>query len=283
MMFRGSFGAKDVCGQAPRAARPSKTMGISRASIASAQAKNSEMNRLRLPRPLALLALLPLLLGCGGCCSLARLFCGPDTSDWEQIAYDTPPQTVATLLAALRRDNIEQVRRCLTERYQDELGITSLSAQLVHNQLHRDLPYLYMVGYAPVPQQPTSSSDRGCSFEIEANGKQVRLDLVRQSYTRILYEEPPPPGETAREETAQERMARQSILVEAGEVLPHDSWNGRAVVLHAADGPFGDRRSTVDLEPILFEHGAISKLSLEQLHLVALGREWKIDRIQIRE
>jgi len=222
-------------------------MGISRASIASTQAKNSEMHRLRLPPPVALLALVPLLLGCGGCCSLARLFCGPDTSKWEQISYDTPQETLATFLAALRRDNIEQVRRCLSERYQEELGLPSSLVPKAREQLHRDFPYLFMVGYTPVPQQPTSSSDRGCSFEIEANGKQVRLDLVRQSYTRILYEAPPKtpaPGEAAAEETAQERMARQSVLLEGGEVLQHDSWNGRAVVLHAKDGPYGDSRST---------------------------------------
>jgi hypothetical protein len=257
-------------------------MGISRASIASSRAKNSEMHRLRLPRPLALLALLPLLLGCGGCCSLARLFCGPDTSGWEQIAYDTPTQTLATFLAALRRDNFEQVRRSLTERYQDELGISSAAVQLVREQMHRDLPYLYMVGYAKVPQQPTTSSDRGCSFEIEANGKQVRLDLVRQSYTRVVYEAPPTPPKPG-DPAPQSPQRPQSVLLEAGEVLQHDSWNGRAVVLHADPNYEGTGRSTVDLDPIMFEHGALGNVPLEQLHLVALGREWKIDHIQVRE
>jgi hypothetical protein len=136
--------------------------------------------------------------------------------------------------------------------------------QKVRDQLHSDFPYLFMVGYTPVPQQPTTSSDRGCSFEIEANGKQVRLDLVRRSYTRIVYE-------------------HKGVLEEAGEVLQHDSWNGRAVVQRATDGPNNEGRSTVDLQPILFEHGALGNVPLEQLHLVALGREWKIDHIQVRE
>ena len=59
------------------------------------------MNTLRLS---AALAALPLLLAASGCCSLARLFCGPDTSAWLPIDYATPAM----------RENSEPTGSCIS-------------------------------------------------------------------------------------------------------------------------------------------------------------------------
>jgi hypothetical protein len=136
---------------------------------------------------------------------------------------------------------------------------------IVRDQMHHDLPYLFMAGYAEVPKQPVSRSDGGRTFEIDVKGKKLRIDLVRQSYTRVVYE-------------------GDDDLIQAGEYLKHDSWNGRATLERAEPLPVDNtQRSTVDLAPILFQHGAYTDLQLKRLHLVALGREWKIDRIHERE
>lgn len=50
------------------------------------------------------LAAVALLLPLSGCCSLSRLFCGPDKSPWVPIDYSTPEATVRVLLEAIRRD-----------------------------------------------------------------------------------------------------------------------------------------------------------------------------------
>jgi hypothetical protein len=208
-----------------------------------------------------LLLLLPLL--CGGCCSLARLFCGPDTSDWEQIAYDTPQHTLATFLAAIRRDNAEQARRCMSAAYQERHDLNGPAWQLAWQQLRRDNPYLYMLGYVQLPDPPPPVIDRGCTYVLEARSKKVQVRLARQTFVQVVYELPD--GTTA----------------ETGGVLPDDSWNGRAKIEPGkplADGTFTSR---VDLTRLSIEHGAIPSLTIDRLDLVALGREWKIDDILV--
>ena len=61
------------------------------------------------PRLVSVLALLPLL-GTGSCCWMARVFCGPDTSPWVPISYETSRATLATFLEAVRRENTDGER-----------------------------------------------------------------------------------------------------------------------------------------------------------------------------
>ncbi len=68
-----------------------------------------------MPDPrLALLAVI-LALPAPGCCTLARLFCGPDDSEWVQIDYKTAPAALATFMEAIRRDDCRVIYDSLGE------------------------------------------------------------------------------------------------------------------------------------------------------------------------
>lgn len=133
---------------------------------------------LRLPHLLALLPLLPT----PGCCSLARLFCGADHSDWVQVDYETPSATLRTFLEALRRENVARICESLGEGYKKSHGIDLVNAELAWAQIKQQNPYLYMAGYAQVPDAPTRQQDGRAVFDLEVQGQALHFELERQAY-----------------------------------------------------------------------------------------------------
>src|SRR5262245_30454488 len=68
-----------------------------------------------------------LLLPLSGCCTFARFFCGPDTTPWVSVRFETPRLAVQTLLEALRRDDPQIVYVSLSQRYLKELKVDLLT------------------------------------------------------------------------------------------------------------------------------------------------------------
>lgn len=220
-----------------------------------------------LPALAAAAALSPL----SGCCSLARLFCGPDRSEWVQIDYSTPANTVRVLLEAIRRDNPQIVYETLADEFRARLKLDSTSAQVAWQQLKDQTPGLHLVGYAEVPA-PVRWADDGATFVLDVEGRSLRIDLVRESYWELAYRRPPEP-------TSAGAPPPQGTLGEARRRLV--SWNTLARI-EPIDDPDHDR-SRIVLEPVAFEHDGMVEVPLESIERVALVRRWKVANLRLAE
>ncbi len=139
-------------------------------------------------RVFSLLSLLLLLvLPAGGCCSMARLFCGPDKTPWVPIDFSTPEKSVRTLLEALRRDDPERVYECLSHRYRDELKIDNGLTQLAWPKIREQNPGLHVAGYAEVPAATRIDADRA-RIELNVEGYPLVLELVRQRSWQVQWQ-----------------------------------------------------------------------------------------------
>jgi len=211
--------------------------------------------------PLRLVAVLPALtalLPLSGCCTLARLFCGPDKSPWVQAVYDTPEHTLQTFLEALRRDNPDKVFSCLAKSYRELHGIDPIVAAKAWERLHQEVPYLHLAGSLPIPEHPKRTADGGWSYDFDLSGKPLRVVLVRQTYWEVVYQ------------------LDDGTVAEDGAFLDHDSMVGRAEVEPAEPDIDGVPQSRVDLLPLLFTHPRLRSVSIDRILRVAVGREWKI-------
>jgi hypothetical protein len=122
------------------------------------------------------LAALALTLPQAGCCSLARLFCGPDRTPWVSVDYSTPERAVRTLLEALRRDEPEIVYLSLTDDCRREMKLDNATVKLIWPEFREQNPYLHVAGYAEVPPVTRTSPDRAeVVLDIEGHRLQVRL------------------------------------------------------------------------------------------------------------
>lgn len=205
----------------------------------------------------SLVSLLPLT----GCCTMARLFCGPDRTPWVPIAHDTARATLATFLEAVRRDDPLRVYQCLAPSY---IRANDLDYQLVTafwERLCREVP-AHMLGYAELPAAPIRIQDDGVTYAIEIEGRVLHIDLVRQSFWEVRYRAPDgSPRETSRN-------------------LDFASLNGFVAVTPQPEDPAdGTPRSRVMLRPLEVEHPATKALRLEDVDSVTVGREWKIAAI----
>lgn len=211
-------------------------------------------------RPLPLLLLCSSMLPLQGCCSLARLFCGPDRSPWISVRYDTPERAVATLLEAIRRDEPQIVYLSLADEYRKRLGLDAAIAQLAWAKLREENPGLHVVGYAEVPP-PTRLADNGATFELQIEGTRVDVEVVRESLWEIRYRRP------------------DGSLGEQGNVIA--SWNPYAKV-ETLDDPDRDL-SVLTVVPMRFEHEGVDAIGLEAIEHAALTRRWKVARIVVQQ
>src|SRR5262245_2446000 len=122
---------------------------------------------MKLPRRLALLlGLLPQ----AACCSLARLFCGPDKTPWVSVSYDEPRLALATFLEALRRDDALVVYRSLSRGFCARNHLDAPTLGVVWDRLHEQIPYLHLAGYLPVPDKPVRETARRVTYELDVDG-----------------------------------------------------------------------------------------------------------------
>ncbi len=120
------------------------------------------------------------------CCSLARLFCGPDKSEWVSVSFETPELTVRTFLEALRRDDPSVIYDCLSEPFRAANGLDQDTMKLVWPQVRDQYPGLHLAGYATVPDavQP----DRNTAIiDLEVEGYAMQIQLLRQCHWQVRY------------------------------------------------------------------------------------------------
>ena len=136
-------------------------------------------------RVASLSLLLLLLLPLHGCCSMARLFCGPDRTKWVPVDHASPEAAVRTLLEALRRDDPEMVYLSLSTAYQQRLHLDHATAQLAWARFTEANPGLHVAGYAKVPAAVRHGADRA-SMSLSIEGHELRVHLVRSTVQREI-------------------------------------------------------------------------------------------------
>jgi len=203
--------------------------------------------------------LLGFLLPLSGCCSLARLFCGPDTSPWISERYDTPTNTVATFFEAIRRDAPDVIGQCLAESFRKQNQLDSLTVQLAWQSLCDQNPGLHLAGYAQVPK-PTQWTISGAVFDVEVQGIKMRLELVRESSLEITH--------------------RRDNGTPAEDRRPITRWNVTPRVERIQDTDPEQSRFVID--PLVFEHEGEAKVSLESIERAGLVRVWKISGLRVQ-
>jgi hypothetical protein len=206
---------------------------------------------------IAWLVLAALLGSLSGCCSLARLFCGPDRTPWIWPDFETPEKTVRTALEALRRDDPEAFYVCLSNGYRDRTGLDMLTTMVVFQQQN---PGLHLAGYAEVPEATRVSADRA-EMVLDVEGHVFDVRLVRDSLWEVRYERP------------------NGTLGDFGR--PIGSWPGIARVV-ARDDPERDE-SVLTIQPLTFGHFGLDEVPLEHITRFTVERRWKIDAVTPRE
>jgi hypothetical protein len=211
-------------------------------------------------RPVATLLGSALLLATGGCCSLARLFCGPDLSPWVQQSFESPEDTVRTFMEAARRDDAVVVfSKCLSEDYKLRLraqygGDGSFGAVYVWDQLKRQAP-LHMLGYAEIRDSKQEGDRASCTLDVD--GRRIRLELVRQAYRLV------------------------KILDQYGNVGKIGGWvrslGPKNRIVNVDDQP----PSRLEIDQFELKREDLGKVTLDQIVFAGIGHEWKVDQIDL--
>ena len=190
---------------------------------------------------------LALLLPVGGCCSLARLFCGPDRTPWVSIDYTTHAAALATFMEAVRRDRPDVLFDSLSRDFRQAQGIPGKAEMaVVWEKLQQQITGLHMIGYAEV-SAPARLSPTRVRYVLTVAGHSIGVELVRLPYWNVAYEY-------------------------EGERRDHGRYAPLAPVLRVAQDEQTSLRLTLDDLPL-----AIDEESVIQ---VQAGQEWKIDRVE---
>lgn len=210
------------------------------------------------------------LLTTSGCCSFARLLCGPDRSEWVPIDYRTPTAATRTLLEALRRDAPQIVYRSLSRRYRRELGLDATTALLAWPRIRADVPGLHLAGYADVPQ-PTRLDRDHATLVLDVEGHPIRIALVRETEWRLRYQQVATHGADIDVEYGGQLdgLADAVVLAPLGDDeagYSEDAWWWRA-----------------SLTPRRFEHQGTADIDLDDVDTFGVFRVWKIDDFEAVE
>jgi hypothetical protein len=209
-------------------------------------------------RPI-LLPILAATLSClGGCCSLSRLFCGPDRSVWVPQRFDTPQRTGQTLFEALRRDDPDVLYLCLDRSYRQRLGIDSLTMRLAWQRFREQNPGLHIAGYSEVPE-PTRLDADHATVTVDVAGQAVDLDFVRRAYWELRFRRP--------NGTTGEQSGLLSNLLERAqiEVIENDT----------------EQVSRLMLTPFAFYHDGQDEVPLDAIEHAAVTRRWLVTDIRM--
>lgn len=226
-------------------------------------------------RPLASALLAAVFVPLSGCCSLSRLWCGPDRSEWVSVDYRTPRDAVRTLLEALRRDDPEIIYKSLSNDYRNRMRITEETAELFWPRIREENPGLHLAGYVEVPE-PTRHGPERASVVLDVEGIALAIELYRESLWEVHYDR--------REFDEAGNFVGYGPAGDAGGSLNSFASHARIRAIQEGDPGYDPDRweSRLSLEPIVFEHHGRDEVPLEDLTFVGLLREWKVANIATR-
>ncbi len=202
----------------------------------------------RLATALGLVVLLPT----GGCCTIARLLCGPDKSRWVPREYRTPDEALATFLEAIRRDQPVFIHESLSEKAKQRYGLPGVfESTVAWERLKREVAGLHLAGDATL-SAPIREADGRVRYDLAVSGRSLTVRLVEQAFWELSYTNHPN-GEIER----------------AGRFVDEKTLT-RMLVVQQTEEP--GLTATIR-EPSLPE------LAPTQLREVRLGYAWKVDEV----
>jgi hypothetical protein len=145
----------------------------------------------------------PVVLACcslSGCCTLARLFCGPDTSPWVHRSFRTSREALATFLEAVRREDKGVIYECLGDRLKESLGLTGrIEVDFAYEKLKEQVTGLHLLGYARV-EKVMGGTERGTrrgavEYVIEAEGQRLVATFGEYTWWTVWVDEVDEDGE----------------------------------------------------------------------------------------
>lgn len=204
-------------------------------------------------RARSLVAVLVLTLPQASCCTMARLFCGPDRTAWVPIDFETPEHAVRTMLEALRRDEPEVLYQCLSQDYRRRKGLDSAAVAVAWDQIRKDNPALHLAGYATVPTAVLQDADHA-TMHLDVEGHALDVGLVRESRWRARF------------------RRENGTQGDDGDMVPFDG----SVSLKPVDGVDS---SKVTIRPVTVRHFGSEELPLDRLEFVGFERLWKVDAL----
>ncbi len=198
---------------------------------------------------LAILAALP------GCCTMARLFCGPDQTPWVSVEFDTPAKALATFREAARRDDAIVAFRCLSEDFKQRTGLKGVvEATIAWEKLKDQVTGLHLLGYADV-SAPEPLPDGRIAYVLDVSGHRLRVRLVRQAYWEVRWT----PGSTPDE------------VREDGRYVPDLG----GLVLTRDDPAEGTTQVGAVLPP-----ADVAELTRDRIVGATVGHLWKVDDLE---
>jgi len=198
------------------------------------------------------------------CCTVARLFCGPDTSEWVSVDYSSPELAVRTFLEALRRDNATVTYQSLSDRYRAKLGLDEAMARLAWPKIREQNPGLHLAGYAEVPDASFDPDNIDlATMELDVEGNKIRLRLRRQCQWSVRYRRPGNVPAAARNaETGYPVTDIASII----EVRP------------VADDV---EESNVLIKPLFVPHPRVFEIPPSHIDFAGVEQTWRIDGLEM--
>lgn len=195
---------------------------------------------------------------------MARILCGPDNSLWVPIAHDTPQATVSTFLEAVRRDDPQQVYRCLSYELRKERGLDGMVVTAAWDKLCEQTPGLHLLGYATVPAAPQRGDQERATFELDAEGVRVTLDLSRESYWELRY------------------LGQDGRIRESSVRLDEAGYRELLRVAPETPDPLDDLpQARIGVNSRIAVHPGVAELSPIRIETLSIGREWKIAAIAV--
>lgn len=184
-----------------------------------------------------------------GCCSLARLFCGPDRSGWVSEAYSTPIEAVRTVREAIRRADTRTIFRALSEGFKQRSGMRgSIETDIAWSRMQEQHGGLHLLGYADVADAEPLEDGRVC-FELTASGHRIRMVFVRQPYWEIAH--------------GDDRIEGRFVPTVAGFARLHADPDEDTVQLSIVLPPIGG-----------------ADLGIADIRRASVGHDWKLDEIR---
>lgn len=209
-------------------------------------------------RHLALVSVLPML-ATASCCPLARLLCGPDRTEWVSVAFDQPERTLATLLAAIRRDRADVIYQCLGEDYKKQQGVDGLVMEAAWTKLKAQVPGIHLAGYAKIPP-PSQRTDAGATFDLDVEGNRLTVELVRQWRVTVVYR-------------------RDGGVRSPGQYVSSIEPFLQVAAVDSNDPGSQDRSRITLKQPVVFSHPGLDQVSVDQIDRLELCCDWKVARL----
>jgi hypothetical protein len=191
------------------------------------------------------------------CCSLARLFCGPDKSAWVSVSFQTPELAVRTFLEALRRDDPEVIYQALSESLREHLGIDEGTIKIAWPRIRDENPGMHLAGYADVPPPIINERDGTASVELDVEGRLVHVTLVSQCRWQVRYRRP----------------GAEAAMRDADVGSFVDSPAELASITLVSEDP---SISQVTLNALRVPHDGVDEIPMENLDFAGFQRSWHI-------